>query len=79
MDFLTKKTSEVPFWQILLGVAVVGFAVKIVYDMLVTENVVVTANNGSFVKRSFMGPISTEARTAAIASYNDAVTAKDSK
>lgn len=80
MDLFKTKVGEQSTGTLILIIALVGLAAVMVgtmlYNMLWTENVVVTTNNGSFIKRS-MGPLSTKDRQAAIDAYNKAVTEKD--
>ena len=62
MNFLTQKTSEVPFWQILLGVFIVTIGGLFLYNMVSYDNIVETGDNGSLLKRTYFAPMSLDAK-----------------
>lgn len=80
MEIFTGKASEMKGWAfmlvVLLLVVVGGFIALGIYNMLTTETILVTANNGSYIKRSF-GVLSTADRVKAIDAINKKVADKD--
>jgi hypothetical protein len=57
MNLFSKKISEHPTWVFFAVTAVVVVLALVLYNMLYTQNIVATANNGSFLKQSLGGPI----------------------
>lgn len=72
---LTKKTSEVPFWAILLGFAAVLGLVLVAKEFLFTQNVI-SSDEGTFIKNSFMGGLTKAKANEVAKAHVDAVTEK---
>ena len=79
MEFFKQKTSEVPFWVLLLAAAGVFLLVHIVYDMITTDNLITTTANGSFQKKSWFGPLSAEEKFKIAQSFDKKVADAASK
>ena len=79
MEFLKVKSSELTVGMLLLYVFLVAAAAFVVgaifYNMVTTDNIVVTASNGSYLKKSFMGPLSADAKQK-LGAATDAAIAK---
>ena len=58
MNIFNLKLSEISFWQVLVGVALVVLAVLVVKDMVTTNQIVVTPSGNSFVRPCYFGPLS---------------------
>lgn len=79
MDILSQKAGEVKVWHLLVAFALVlavGFVVK---NMLTYDNIVVSANNGSFLKKSFFSPLTGEAKGKLGADLDKSVAASAAK
>jgi hypothetical protein len=68
-----KKLAEVPFWWVLASLGA-ALALVLVYSMLTVENVV-SSNEGTFVKKSFLKPLSKEEANKVAADHEKQVAA----
>jgi hypothetical protein len=73
MNLFTKKISEHPTWVFFAVTAVVVVLGLVIYNMLYTQNLVVTANNGSFLKQSLGGPLDATAKAEAGAKADEKI------
>lgn len=77
MKFLTDKTSELPVWQLLLLTGFVFLVALVLKDAFTTQNLVVTPGGSSFIKPTYMGPLSSEGYANAAKRYDDKQNKKD--